>query len=83
MQVKKATKRSPEGLENPNEFPTPLGYVWSSFVSLNSARTGGFSGPNPITYQEIQAWKELTNAPITPREVDAIKRLDKAYLNAA
>lgn len=81
MQVKKATKRSPEGLDNPTEFPSPLSYVWSSFVSLSNARPAGFSGPSPITYQEIQAWKELTNVSIGPRDVDAIKRLDKEYLN--
>jgi hypothetical protein len=38
------------------------------------------SGPNPITYQEIKAWKELTQTPLSAREVEAVKRLDLVYM---
>lgn len=81
-QVKKATKRDPEGLENPHEFPKLLNLVWSFFIQLSQSRTAGFSGPNPITYTEIQAWANLTQTRLNPYDVGIIKRLDSIYLKA-
>tara|TARA_R110002020_G_scaffold118687_1_gene271135 strand:+ start:742 stop:885 length:144 start_codon:yes stop_codon:yes gene_type:complete len=40
----------------------------------------GFSGPNPITYSEIKAWKELTHTPLYPWEIEAVKLLDVQYV---
>ena len=40
----------------------------------------GFSGPNPITYIEIKAWKELTDTPISSRDIETIKRVDVVYM---
>jgi hypothetical protein len=54
--------------------------VWSAFIALSNSRTAGFSGPNPITYNEIKAWKELTETPISSREVEAIKSVDVVYM---
>jgi|TARA_R110000803_G_scaffold168137_2_gene231320 hypothetical protein len=41
------------------------------------------SGPNALTYSDIKAWKDLTNTPVSAREVEVIKRLDVAYLGVA
>lgn len=82
-QVRKQIGHAPEGLENPTKFPNLILHIWSVFCVLNSARTAGFSGPNPITYTEIQAWKELTETPLTPWELQVIKRLDQVYLRTA
>ena len=60
-----------------------MAHVWSAFVTLNNTRTAGFSGPNPITYEQIKAWKELTETPISPWEVVAIKRVDTVYIGIA
>ncbi len=60
-----------------------MAHVWSAFVTLNNTRTAGFSGPNPITYEQIKAWKELTETPISPWEVIAIKRVDTVYMGIA
>ena len=78
-QVERQTGRTPKELEGP-DFPISLEYLWSAFFSLSSARTSGFSGPNPITYQEIKAWKELTQTPLSARDVEAVKRLDLVYM---
>jgi hypothetical protein len=43
----------------------------------------GFSGPNPIGYEQIKAWKELTETPLAAWEIEAIKRLDVVYLGVA
>lgn len=55
-------------------------YVWTAFLDLNGARTQGFNGPNPITYQDIRAWIDLTETPLSAWEVEAIKRLDRLFM---
>jgi hypothetical protein len=67
-------------LESPRDFPRLLSHVWSAFISLNDSRTSGFSGPNPITYEQILAWKQITEQPLASWEAEAIKRLDKVYM---
>jgi hypothetical protein len=65
--------RTPLQLQAP-EFPTELEYLWDYFLELSSTR------PQPITYQEIAAWRDLTDNPITSLDVEVIKRLDRIYL---
>jgi len=60
-----------------------LAHVWSAFISLSSSRGSGFNGPAPITFEQIKAWKELTEASIEPWEIEAIKRVDLEYLRVA
>jgi len=78
-QVERQTGKSPEELIGP-QFPMSVSYIWSAFLALNSARTVGFSGPNPLTYTEIQAWLTLTNQHLSSRDIEAIKKLDIVYL---
>jgi hypothetical protein len=40
----------------------------------------GFNGPNPITFEQVKAWKELTETPLSTREVDTIRSLDGVYM---
>ncbi len=60
-----------------------LGHVWSAFLALSNRRSMGFSGPNPITFEQIKAWKELTETPIDAWEIEAIIRLDEVYMGVA
>ena len=60
-----------------------MSHVWSAFISLSNSRTAGFSGPNPITYEQIKAWKELTDTPLNARDVEAIVRIDAVYMRVA
>tara|TARA_S200002703_G_C3711830_1_gene218625 strand:- start:23 stop:355 length:333 start_codon:yes stop_codon:yes gene_type:complete len=82
-QVERQTGRKIEALEPPTEFPVVISHVWSAFITLSNSRSAGFSGPNPITYEQIKAWKELTETPLASWEVEAIKRLDVVYLGVA
>jgi hypothetical protein len=43
----------------------------------------GFSGPNPISYQEIKTWKELTDTPLSAWEVEAVKCVDVVFMGVA
>jgi len=78
-QVERQTGRTPQELEGP-DFPFSVEYLWSAFLSLSNSRSIGFSGPNPITYEEIKAWKELTHTPLSARDIEAVKRLDLVYM---
>jgi hypothetical protein len=82
-QVERQIGRRLEALEPPTQFPLLLRHVWSAFCSLSAKRTAGFSGPNPITYEQIKAWKELTETPIEAWEVEAIMQLDQVYMRVA
>jgi len=83
QQVERQTGYTPKALDNPTHFPSLLMYIWAAFCSLNSARTAGFAGPNPITYTELHHWKELTGTPLSAWDVQALKRLDQVYLRTA
>jgi len=64
-------------------FPQLVSHVWSAFISLSNTRTAGFNGPNPITYEQIKAWKDLTDTPLDSRDVEAVMAIDKVYMRAA
>ncbi len=81
QEVERQTGRTPEELEGP-DFPEVLGNVWSAFVALSNSRNPSFSGVAPITYEQIKAYCEVTHTPLSPQEIDAIKRLDNAYQKA-
>lgn len=70
-------------MESPTQFPNGLTHVWSAFIALSNSRGSAYAGPNPITYDQIKAWKELTETPLLPWEVEAIKRLDTVYMGVA
>lgn len=77
--VERQTGNRPKELDGP-DFPHLMSYVWSAFLSLNSSRNPAFSGVAPITYEQILAWKQLTNNPLSPREVEVIRRIDNIFL---
>lgn len=79
QQIERQTKRRPKELDGP-EFPTLMSNVWSAFFDLALGRTAGFSGPNPITYQDIKAWKDLTDYPLSTQDVEIIMRLDRVWM---
>ena len=60
-----------------------MSHVWSAFISLSNSRSAGYSGPNPITYEQIKAWKELTGTPLDARDVEAVVRIDAVYMRVA
>jgi hypothetical protein len=49
-------------------------------LSIN--RAPGFSGPSPITDEQIMAWSQNTGTIIWPEEVDCIVHMDRAWRRA-
>lgn len=61
--------------------PPETAYLWRWFRDLEMARQGGQMGPQPLTYQEMEAWSRLARVRLTPWEADCLRSLDVVYLN--
>jgi len=77
--IEEQTGVTPKELQG-QPFPLMVQHIWSAFVTLSESRSAGFSGPNPLSYTDIKAWMDLTNEHLSPRDIEAIKKLDTAYL---
>jgi len=73
--VEKQLGRPPASLIGP-EFPELLSHLWEVFVDLSNSRSDRI----PLTYSEIRAYKDLTDTPLTPRDIEVIKELDRLWL---
>jgi hypothetical protein len=73
-----------KGLKLPgtNE-PLPSGgeRLWMLFFDLSNARGQGFSGPEAISWGDIDAYDRMTGADIERWEAAALRRMDDAYLS--
>src|SRR4051812_41133275 len=58
------------------EVPEPVEYLWSWFLELDRTRGYGMNGPEPLTYQAIEAWARLTDRAPTPGEVETLLQMD-------
>lgn len=78
-QVAKATGKD-VGLLGP-ALPDVAMHLWHLFLDLHRGRDYGANGPNPLSYQLILAWSELTGIRLSPWEVDVVKVLDSLWIN--
>jgi pyrroloquinoline quinone (PQQ) biosynthesis protein C len=60
------------------ECPEELDYLRRWSLELARARTVGMNGPEPLTYQAVDAWARLTDRHPAPYEVEALFALDVA-----
>ena len=82
-QVAKQLGKSLDEVEQYNSdalFPDIAAHIWSSFLQLHEGRTYGMSGPNPISYDIIKAWCDLTSITLSPWEIETIKSLDNLWI---
>lgn len=61
------------------DFPPAVDHVWEWFWDLSSRRMSGESGPQPITYTEIESFKRATGILVTSEEVRMLVQMDAAY----
>jgi hypothetical protein len=78
-QVAKVKGRMPPEMIPP-EFPDVASHVWETFVQLHNGRTVGMGSPNPISWEAIQAWCNLTGIVLSPWEIETVKELDMLWL---
>ena len=61
-------------------MPDIARHLWDYFLELHRGRTYGASGPNPLSYEGIQAWCNLSGVALYSYEVDVIKELDSMWV---
>lgn len=57
--------------------------LWRWFLDLNRTRTYHMSGPNPISYSEIQSYAAASRWPVEPRHVAILRAMDEVWLEHA
>ena len=79
IQVEEATGRS----HVPDvEIPLHGSHIWDWFWTLSNARGSSGFGASPLCFTEIRAWIEVTGVSVHPWEIDAIRAMDGAYMQA-
>jgi hypothetical protein len=63
-------------------FPRPAHYLWRAYFRLRRRMAGGFAGPNPIGWQDIDAFVRQSGLRLAPWELDVIEALDDLYLRS-
>jgi hypothetical protein len=63
------------------ELPSTMVHLWGIFVDLDGGRTMHAAGPNPLSWADMLAWTKLTGQYITGSEAQALRALDRAFLN--
>ena len=64
------------------EIPPVVAYLWEAFTDLHKGRSYGMSGPNPLTYEGILAWCNLSGVRLSWSEVEIVKMLDAEWIKA-
>lgn len=62
------------------EFPRELGYLWRVYHRIRRRMAGGFAAPNPIGWQDIDAFVRQTSFRLAPWEIELLETLDDAFL---
>ena len=82
-QVAKQLGKNLEEVEQSNAdaiFPDVASHIWAAFNELHDGRTYGMRGPNPISYENISSWCELSGVELQYWEIQIIKSIDNIYI---
>jgi hypothetical protein len=61
-------------------FPKALAYLWRAYLRLRRRQGAGFSGPQPVGWQDIDAFLRRSGLRMAPWEIELIEALDDIYL---
>jgi len=54
-------------------------YLWQLFWRISNRRLSNQSGPQPISFSEMQAFSACTGVNLEPFETDAVIAMDDSY----
>ncbi len=63
-------------------LPDGADILWGAFLDLSKARSYHAAGPNPISFNEIEAWIRLMRWPLRPHHVAIIRALDDSFIES-
>lgn len=81
MAVWERTGVMPKTLADAPRCPPACAHLWPLFGELRASVQGGF-GVGRISYSEMLAHRELTGVVLEPWEIDALRRVDHAFVVA-
>lgn len=58
-------------------LPSEGAHLWEWFWTVSRRRR---TGPEAITYSDLDAWRRLTRTPVLPEEIEILMRMDDAFL---
>ena len=58
-----------------------LGYIWQAYIRLRRRTPVGFSGPQPITFADLDAFVRHGGLRLAPWEIAIIEQIDDIYLS--
>jgi hypothetical protein len=64
-------------------FPDELFYLWQTYLRLRRRAPAGFAGPQPVGWQDIDAFTRLSGVRLAPWEIGVVEALDEIYLRPA
>jgi hypothetical protein len=67
----------------PPRLPPGTEDIWDAWYALHRARGGTGWGELPISFEAIAAWQGLMDIRLQPWEIEAVRLLDDAYLEAS
>lgn len=62
-------------------FPEPLGHLWRAYLRLRRRAAGGVSGPNPVGWQDIDAFIRRSGVGLAPWEIEVLERIDDLFVH--
>ena len=80
MSAYRQTGTMPQMLRDAPSLPKGLGQLWGYFGELNASRQIGMSGPQRITFLDIDAWQRVCRVILAPWELKALRKADDAFL---
>lgn len=64
-------------------FPRELDYLWNVYHRLRNRTPMGFAAPDPIGWQDVDAFVRQMRFPLAPWEIETIEAIDDAFLRSA
>ncbi len=62
-------------------FPIALAYLWRAYLRLRRRTQVGFGGPQPLGWQDIDAFIRRSGLRLAPWEIEILERIDDIYLD--
>lgn len=78
--VQQQTGQSPPELQGPELYPA-CAHWFTWWYELAEGRQSGL-GTSPLAWADIAAWSTLTGRQLDPYDIEALRTIDRAYLDA-
>jgi hypothetical protein len=82
LSVWERTGVKPARLADAPAMPEGLSPLWHAYCDMRNSCPSNGMGPGRITFAELDAYQRVTGHRLAPWHVDAIRRVDVAYINA-